>query len=81
MGKQSGNYSTVGVGVHIHIWGFPKIRGTILGVHIIRAIVFWGLSWDLLILGNYHIYTLLEGSAPTTMCVPFAFELLGLEGW
>ena len=25
------------------IWGFPKIRGTILGVPIIRTIVFWGL--------------------------------------
>ena len=27
------------------IWGFPKIRGTILGVPIIRTIVYWGLSW------------------------------------
>ena len=27
------------------IWGFPKIRGTILGVPIIRTIVFWGLYW------------------------------------
>ena len=25
------------------IWGFPKIRGTILGVPIIRIIVYWGL--------------------------------------
>ena len=25
------------------IWGFPKIRGTFLGVPIIRTIVFWGL--------------------------------------
>ena len=24
-------------------WGFPKIRGTILGVPIIRTIVFWGI--------------------------------------
>ena len=37
------------------IWGFPKIRGTFLGVLIIRTIVFWGLYWDPLILGNYHI--------------------------
>ena len=29
----------------ILIWGFPKIRGTILGVPIIRTIVFWGLYW------------------------------------
>ena len=27
------------------IWGFPKIRGTFLGVPIIRTIVFWGLHW------------------------------------
>ena len=27
------------------IWGFPKIRGTILGVPIIRIIVYWGLYW------------------------------------
>ena len=27
------------------IWGFPKIRGTLLGVPIIRIIVFWGLHW------------------------------------
>ena len=37
------------------IWGFPKIRGTILGVPIIRTIVYWGLYWGPLILGNYHI--------------------------
>ena len=26
----------------IDIWGFPKIRGTFLGVPIIRIIVYWG---------------------------------------
>ena len=31
------------------IWGFPKIRGIILGVPIIRTIVFWGLYWGSLI--------------------------------
>ena len=35
--------------------GFPKIRGTILGVLIIRIIVFWGLYWGPLICRNYHI--------------------------
>ena len=25
--------------------GFPKIKGTILGVLIIRVIIFWGLYW------------------------------------
>ena len=37
------------------IWGFPKIRGTFLGVPIIRTIAFWGLYWGPPILGNYHI--------------------------
>ena len=37
------------------IWGFPEIRGTILGVPIIRTVVFWGLYWGSLTLGNYHI--------------------------
>ena len=37
------------------ILGFPKIRGTFLGVPIIRTIVFWGLYWGSLILGNYCI--------------------------
>ena len=36
-------------------WGFPKIRGTILGVPIIKTIVFWVLYWGPLILGNYQI--------------------------
>ena len=36
-------------------WGFPKFRGTILGVPIIRTIVYWGLYWGTLILGNYHL--------------------------
>ena len=31
------------------IWGFPKIRGTILGVPMIRIIVYGGLYWDPLI--------------------------------
>ena len=39
----------------VPIWGFPKIRGTILGVPIIRIIVYWGLYRGPLIMGNYHI--------------------------
>ena len=38
-------------------WGFPKIRGTFLGVPIIRIIIFWGLYWGPHILGNYHIHS------------------------
>ena len=37
-------------------WGFPKIRGTFLGVPIIRIIVFVGLCWDPLFLGEYKVY-------------------------
>ena len=37
------------------IWGFPKVRGTILGVLTIGMVVFWGLYWGPLILGNYHV--------------------------
>ena len=33
-------------------WGFPKIRGTLLRVPIIRIIVFWGLYWGPLIFGK-----------------------------
>ena len=36
------------------IWWFPQIRGTFLGVPIIRTIIFWGLYWGPPILGNYH---------------------------
>ena len=35
-------------------WGFPKIRGTFLGVPIIRTVVFWVLYWAPLVLGNYQ---------------------------
>ena len=41
-----------GIYMRVPIWGFPKIRGTFLGVTIIRTIVFWGLCWGPLILGE-----------------------------
>ena len=37
--------------------GFPKIRGTILGVPIVRTLVFLGLYWGPPILGKYQITT------------------------
>ena len=43
------------IGSYKAIWGFPKIRGTILGVPLIRTMVFCGLCWGPPILGNYHI--------------------------
>ena len=33
-------------------------RGTFLGVPIIRTIVYWGLYWGPLILGNYMVVSL-----------------------
>ena len=36
-------------------WQFPEIIGTFLEVPIIRNIVYWGLYWGPLILGNYHM--------------------------
>ena len=35
--------------------GVSKNVGTFLGVPIIRIIVYWGLYWGPLILGNYQI--------------------------
>ena len=37
------------------IGGVPTIRGTILRVPIVRIILFQGLYWGPLILGNYHL--------------------------
>ena len=52
-------HSTSALYIYIYIciciWGCPKIRGTFLGVPIIRIIVFWGLYWGPLILGNYQL--------------------------
>ena len=36
---------------------FPKLGVPILGVPIIRTIVFWSLYWGPRILGNYQIST------------------------
>ena len=70
------------------IWGFPKIRGTLFGVPIIRNITFWGLYWGPLILGNYHL--LLNKTPRRTSLLPlgegrvrkpkFAFESWLLSG-
>ena len=51
------------------IWGSPKIGGTLLGVPIIRTIVFWGLYWVPPILGNYHI------KEPARICTAFLGHL------
>ena len=47
----------------ILIWGFPKIRGTILGVPKIRTMVFFRPYCGLPYFGNYHIGPLLAESS------------------
>ena len=47
----------------------PKIRGTLLGVPIIRIIVFWGLYWGPLILGNYPIPAAFWGTSQSSAAV------------
>ena len=44
-------------GIYRGLWGlgFPKIGGTILGVPIIRIIIYWGLYWGPPIYGNYRL--------------------------
>ena len=55
------------------IWGFPKIRGTILGVPIIRSIIYWGLYWGSLYFGKLPYLGILQqvlgesGSLPTRL--------------
>ena len=43
--------------------GFPKFRGTIMGIPIIRIIVFWGLHRGSLVLGNYQV-------SQSAVCMP-----------
>ena len=38
--------------------------GTILGVPMIRTIVYWSLYWGTLILGNYHLILQKRESTP-----------------
>ena len=42
---------------------FPKIRGTFLVILIIRTIVYWGLYWGPLILGNYNLLHVVSDDA------------------
>ena len=39
MDKENGNWG-------LQRLGFPKIRGTLLGVPIIRTIVYWAFFWE-----------------------------------
>ena len=51
-----GLHASIGVSP-VQLCGFPNIRGTILGVPIIRTIVFGGLYWGPPILGNYPVHS------------------------
>ena len=46
---------TRGFSSHCLYGGFPKLGVPFWGVPIVRTLVFWGLYWGPLILGNYHI--------------------------
>ena len=51
--------------------GFPKIRDTILGVPIIRIMMFWGLHWDTY--GNYGM-RFMGSICAATQALPSKFE-------
>ena len=68
------------------IWGCPKIRGTSLGVPILRTVVFWGLYWGPLNLGHYHIpqYTKIliariPGKVPLILGKPYMGTYIGIS--
>ena len=49
------------------------MRGTFLGVPMLRIIVFWGLYWGPLIWGKYHIY--LGSLRPVAVSLLFVGDL------
>ena len=53
---------------------FPKIRGNLFGVPIIRTLVFWSLYWGPLILGNYHNPCFADGPAGSAPHPQLIFE-------
>ena len=62
LGKRSTNNSSwervSGFGLQVVqqslTWEFPKIRGTFLGLPIMRTIIYLGLYWGPPILGKFH---------------------------
>ena len=48
MEKKMENEMETGIYRGLQGLGFPKIRGSIWGVPIVRTIVFWGLYWYVL---------------------------------
>ena len=73
------------VRVILYIWEFPKIRGTFLGVPIIRILVYWGLYWGPLIFGKLpyeseHYVGHLKMSYRACLAVHLAVQFR-LSGW
>ena len=56
------------------MWGFPRIRGTLLGVLIIRTIVYWGLYWGPPMLGNYHVQARVDHHGMTSSSSQWTFK-------
>ena len=50
--------------------GGSQIKGTILGVPIIRIVIFWGLYWGPPIFGNYHISVKITDHFPGEVIPP-----------
>ena len=61
------------------IGGFPKLGVPFLGVPIIRTIIFWGLYWGPLVLGNYQLRWS-SGSNKTAMDGNFGAPGMLLKG-
>ena len=58
-------------------WGFPKSGVPFLGVLIIRTIVFWGLYWGPLVLGNYQMSRV---GLEEVLVIPDHIGVIGFEG-
>ena len=61
------------------IWGLPKVRDTVLGVLIIRTIVYLGIYWGPLIQGNYNLGWGSDGVRPSGLVKPM--QACGVYLW
>ena len=63
----------VGLWVQHEICGFPKIRGTLLGVPRLRTVVYWGRP----ILGNHHVDAACVRGICSPEYGPFLWDSIG----
>ena len=78
MAKFTAKVEDSGVSEEPTFGGVPKIRGTFLGVPIIRIIIFLGLYWGPPILGSYHFTEIrLAAFLPKYT----TFDSLQLQAW